>query len=246
MGEDMADGTDCVDARRRSLAPLRPRQRGHSAQQLRAAAGGPATPIRAFGPISDAVAMRTNGPRLKLRECAGSPLANAWHSAARGHSWQRGLRGRQIVAPRSIIAWVKSPGRSSGIIARTRSRSRRGWPFERFSRATTRATLVSIAAAASPTRSRPQRRTYRRRPPAVCAAARGCRKAAAMNDCAGAGDKISGAGVIAEPGPLERIASSGAAASASMLGQRATKRSNRGMTVATVVCWSKTSLSHTR
>ena len=31
-----------------------------------------------------------------------------------------GLRGRQMVAPKSIIAWAKSPGRSPGVIAATR------------------------------------------------------------------------------------------------------------------------------
>ena len=47
--------------------------------------------------------------------------------------------------------------------------------------------------------------------------------------------------------PIRRGSSSSlAAASASIVGQRATNRSNRGVTAATVVCWSITSLSHTR
>jgi hypothetical protein len=37
-----------------------------------------------------------------------------------------------------------------------------------------------------------------------------------------------------------------ASASASTVGQRAMKRSNRGVTAATLVCCSMTSLSHTR
>ena len=39
------------------------------------------------------------------------------------------------------------------------------------------------------------------------------------------------------------MSESGAAASASIVGQRAMNRSKRGATVATVVCWSITSLS---
>jgi len=42
------------------------------------------------------------------------------------------------------------------------------------------------------------------------------------------------------------MSSSLAAASDSIVGHRATNRSNRGVTVATVVCWSITSLSQTR
>ena len=85
MGEDMADGADARRARRRRSLPIAAGQRGHSAEQ---ALGGPADqPHRAvaLGPISDAVSMRAHGARLGAPGIApGSPLANAWHSAAAG------------------------------------------------------------------------------------------------------------------------------------------------------------------
>ena len=46
---------------------------------------------------------------------SGSPDCSARQSSRSGHSMQRGRFGVQIVAPRSIIAWAKSPGRPAGI-----------------------------------------------------------------------------------------------------------------------------------
>ena len=63
---------------------------------------------------------------------------------------QFGRRGVQIVAPRSIIACAKSPGRSAGVISAVRSRisalaAGRGVSMAN-SRATTRSTLPSTTA----------------------------------------------------------------------------------------------------
>ena len=74
----------------------------------------------------------------------------------------------------------------------------------------------------------------------------GSRECAAGGDPAGAGDQVAGPRVIAEPGPFREHVLVARGGNASMVGQRATKRSNRGVTAATVVCWSMISLSHTR
>ena len=45
------------------------------------------------------------------------PCCRATQASAQGHSSQRGSPpGRQIMAPRSIRAWLKSPGLSAGMI----------------------------------------------------------------------------------------------------------------------------------
>ena len=71
-------------------------------------------------------------------------------------------------------------------------------------------------------------------------------KAAASRDLAGAGDEIAGAGIIAEPGPFGEDLLVGRGSQRLDRRPARTNRSNRGITVATVVCWSITSLSHTR
>ena len=86
-----------------------------------------------------------------------TPSARPWQSDASGQSWQRGVPwGRQIVAPRSISAWLKSPGRSTGIrrktsasIARRRAGSPTSAPLA-ARRANTRSTLPSTAGAGTP------------------------------------------------------------------------------------------------
>ncbi|MNL23912.1 hypothetical protein D3C87_1453240 [compost metagenome] len=50
---------------------------------------------------------------------SGSCSASARQSSRKGQSAQAGRFGVQIVAPRSIIAWAKSPGRSVGVSSRT-------------------------------------------------------------------------------------------------------------------------------
>ena len=53
---------------------------------------------------------------------SGSPRRRAAQASMNGHSAQAGFFGVQMVAPRSIIAWAKSPGRCGG---RNRSASTR-------------------------------------------------------------------------------------------------------------------------
>jgi hypothetical protein len=71
-------------------------------------------------------------------------------------------------------------------------------------------------------------------------------KAAARRATSGAGDQVAGAGIIAEPGPFAQHLLVGRG------GERLDRRpaldeaAKRGITVATVVCCSITSLSHTR
>ena len=61
--------------------------------------------------IQRAMPWRSGRSRLAARtgKASGSPLAKAAQSALSGQAGQSGARGRQIVAPRSIIAWAKSP-----------------------------------------------------------------------------------------------------------------------------------------
>ena len=119
MGEDMAQPGRA--ARRRAAAGRRSIQ-GRAAPPSRRASrvpgGGPATraPSRS---IQRAMPWRSGRSRLAERggKASGSPLAKAAQSASSGQAGQSGARGRQIVAPRSIIAWAKSPAPSCGVIA---------------------------------------------------------------------------------------------------------------------------------
>jgi hypothetical protein len=75
--------------------------------------------------------------------------ATQWFAS--GHAPHRGFFGRQTVAPKSIIAWAKSPARPGGIIASTsRSIPALVSRLSPCSREMTRSTLVSTAAASSP------------------------------------------------------------------------------------------------
>jgi hypothetical protein len=42
--------------------------------------------------------------RVLTGNFSGSPWAKAWHSGFTGQAWQLGLRGKQMVAPKSISA----------------------------------------------------------------------------------------------------------------------------------------------
>ena len=63
-----------------------------------------------------------------------------------GHSPQRGLRGRQTVAPSSIIAWFQAAARPAGSSSAARRASARGPRRTPSRRSITRLTLVSTAA----------------------------------------------------------------------------------------------------
>ncbi len=71
--------------------------------------------------------------------------------AATGRPPQRGRREVHTVAPRSIIAWAKSPARRSGVSIRARSsingRAAGNGVSMASSRATTRTTLPSTGVA---------------------------------------------------------------------------------------------------
>ena len=138
----------------RRLAPRGRRHFDHAAEQplLRAAA-------------QQHRAVRRGSARTRRRGAAAAPAfrpapasprrcraARAAQSSRHGHSTQRGRRGVQIVAPRSIIAWAKSPARCAGTSAAASAR-RRGLAAgsgsrTAKSRATTRSTLPSTAAVA--------------------------------------------------------------------------------------------------
>ena len=87
---------------------------------------------------------------------AAEPSSRAQQANATGHSPQSGVTGRQSVAPSSIIAWLKSPGRPGSIHRAARSatsaasRGSFAWPSSAASRATTRMTLPSTTALGSP------------------------------------------------------------------------------------------------
>ena len=90
----------------RAMPPSRPLS-GRLAQQHRAVAAhrdegraARAAAFRASAPVAETVRDRRDGARAQ--------------SSRSGHSMQRGRFGVQIVAPRSIIACAKSPGRVGG------------------------------------------------------------------------------------------------------------------------------------
>ena len=92
------------------------------------------------------------GRRLRLSgRSAAVPAARARQPAASGHAPHFGDRGVHTVAPNSIIASLKSPGRAVSIssAARPRTCAREG-SGRSNSRATTRRTLPSTAGTASP------------------------------------------------------------------------------------------------
>ena len=113
--------------------------------------------------------------------------------------------GRQIVAPRSIIAWAKSPGRSAGVIAAT---SLGDLLFRRLLEPMQPGHHASDIGVDRPRRvgrrrSRRSRRRYSRRSPATCEARLSVvGKPPRAATCARAGDQIAGPGIIAEPRPF--------------------------------------------
>ncbi|MDE2652896.1 MAG: hypothetical protein OXI71_03685 [Gemmatimonadota bacterium] len=94
---------------------------------------------------------RTPRPRPRAGRSPTVPAIRARHHPATGHSAQRGDRGAHTVAPSSIIASLKSPGRFGST---SRAASRRSLPAagrsRSSSRASTRFTFPSTAGTARP------------------------------------------------------------------------------------------------
>ncbi len=82
---------------------------------------------------------------------SGSPRRRAAQASIHGQSAQAGLFGVQMVAPRSISAWAKSPARAGGISVAVRRRisafAAGNSSSTANSRATTRSILPSTGAA---------------------------------------------------------------------------------------------------
>ena len=164
MGEDMANcpGWPPVG---RGRAPPPPWCRRRSARSSRSSAlrscrrAGPYPHVCAKGWRHRHVRQRRR-PRAATvsrpsaggqRKRSASPEVMALQSSRSGQSVQAGRRGVQIVAPRSIIAWAKSPGPVAGTSARHSVRSRglaslSGVTIAK-SREITRSTLPSMTAA---------------------------------------------------------------------------------------------------
>ena len=145
-GGDVPVGEDVADRAQRFGSP-RDGQPGLRAASAAAAAScpGPRGQARRCRPATCPGPARTSSTRPRARPphrpaappawaaFASAPAARAARPARRAPQWlstgqppQRGDVGVQTVAPRSITAWAKSPGRSAGtsVSARARSRSR--------------------------------------------------------------------------------------------------------------------------
>src|SRR3546814_13519648 len=75
--------------------------------------------------VQKAVPRRSGRVRLAGFTGNASAVPAAWARqwTDNGQPRQRGARGAQTVAPRSIIAWAKSPGRTAGVIPAVSRRS---------------------------------------------------------------------------------------------------------------------------
>ncbi len=179
-----ADLWPAASAPARNHPPAAPRKQRRGARRLRASAHGAEMSPRRRG-------------------------ARAAQLSFHGHKAQAGVFGVQMVAPRSIMAWAKSPARRGGVSAarqpanfRLRRRQRR-----RRSHRAARSRARHCRRPASPARQRRSprwRRRYRRRCRASARKLGFARRkfsAVPLDHGAGAGMQIAGAGVIAEPGP---------------------------------------------
>ncbi len=142
------------------------------------------------------------------RQSSATPAAAAAQAVRQGHKTQRGRRGVQIVAPRSIIACAKSPARRSGTNPRrapatgvlppasVRRRHKAGRRRARHCR--------RPPPFAGRTRLPQSPRRCSRRSPAMRAMPRARREKTAVpfGDGAGASVQVAGARVIAEALPL--------------------------------------------
>ena len=140
---------------------------------------------------------------------SGSPEPSARAIVAQRAEHAGGRRGVQIVAPRSIIAWAKSPGRASGTSVSTSARiSRLGLGQRRLDRVEPRDRPARHCR--RPPRPAGRRRSRRSPPPCRrrCPAASrrpstvsGNAAAVPRGDEIGAFLQIAGPRIIAEPGP---------------------------------------------
>ena len=166
---------------------------------------------------------------------------------ATGHSSQRRLRGRHRTAPRSIRHWFHAQASPDGQ-ALVGQQPAPAW-----------------ASAAPPPPGRRPGRCWCRRPPrrvrtrtpsppgpctgrcrAARAGRRGPREAAAARQLVGRSHAGCGPGAgTRAPAIRGRTSPSGAAAQASGVGNRSRNACQRGITRATCVCWSMTSLTRT-
>ena len=134
--------------RRRRARPAR-RARGRRARARGAppparAAASPATSAASRRPRAQRSVASKRSPRGRT---AGATASGPAQPACSGHSPQRGRRGRQTVAPSSIIAWFHAAARPSGSELGRPPRQRRAAARRTPSRRSiTRRTLVSTAA----------------------------------------------------------------------------------------------------
>ena len=251
MGEDMAHRAEVSALRLRRLrGPVAPGQRGHSAEQpLGGPANQPDVPV-ALDPVSDAMAVRPRRTVFGAGSLPALPLAKAaqWLRSGQIAASRRSSAGRWSRRDPSSPA-TKSPARSAGIISST-ALDLASWRicFSACSRAITRSTFVSTAARVLAERDRRDRRRRIGADARQLAKLRGGgRESAARARLRGRRRSGCARGHNSRGPPIRRgCPRRCAAASASIVGQRAMKRSNRGVTAATVVCWSMTSLSQTR
>ena len=203
-------GRDRLGERPRRVAPRRRRHLDHAAEQalLRAAAQQHRAVRRGSARTRRRSAAAAPASRPRAGRSSAMPGRGGGAAARHGQSTQRGRRGVQIVAPRSISAWAKSPARRSGTSAAASARrrgfaagsgfahgveprddpldiavDRRGRPIE-GDRGDRRRGVVAD----------PGQRAQRRRVVGKLAAV-------PLDDGAGAGVQVAGAGVIAEPLP---------------------------------------------
>ena len=137
-----------------------------------------------------------------------TPAARARQAPSHGQMAQAGRFGVQIVAPRSIRACAKSPGRSAGTSASARSRiSGLCLRQRRLDEEQPRNHALDIAVDRGGGAIKRDRRDRRRRVGADAGQAAQARlgvgeaSAVALGERPGAGMEVAGARVIAEPGP---------------------------------------------
>ena len=189
-------------------------------------------PSRPHRPEGDAVPQRLLRFGAPRRQALGDALGARAAGLRHGQRTHCGFRGVQIVAPRSITACAKSPARSAGISAAAKRRS--AGLASGSGSARRRAAPSPARHCRRPASPRGRRRSRRspprcsRRCPASAQRRFGIGKAPAMalDDGAGAGMQVAGAGVVAEPLPgMQHLVERGRGQRRDRSGQRATNRS---------------------
>ena len=231
------------------------RRLGHAAEQALAAGGCAAGSLSSARSTTKAAPWRSWPVSFFcfFGKVSCRPAARARQGIIHGQSAQAGRLGVQMVAPRSITAWAKSPGRSPGTSSSVRRADQGLCLGQRL--------LDHEEPGHDPLHIAVDRRRLlvegdgRHRRRRIGADARQLQqfrlrrgKAAAMlvHHRLGAGMEVAGAGIVAEPGPglHDRIGR--------RLGQRLDGREAlqeaqvKGLTAVTVVCCSMISDSQTR